>query len=123
MASAAVGLRMPRRSSLGRSPADPDRGEDLFRRLPPRCARLVGDLDVRHRIDELGDEVVLRALHQRGHRDREADADRHPEDGDDRLPAAAGEVGEGYVEDQAHGLSPSPASPACHHAGRAGTAR
>jgi hypothetical protein len=122
MASAAVGLRMPRRSSLGRSPAILTAAKTSSAGCR-RGARLVGDLDVRHRIDELGDEVVLRALHQRGHRDREADADRHPEDGDDRLPAAAGEVGEGYVEDQAHGLSPSPASPACHHAGRAGTAR
>jgi hypothetical protein len=78
---------------LGRSPAI---------RIAARGPRLVGDLDVRHGVDQLGDEVVLGALHQGRHRDREADPDRDAQDRDHRLPAAPGEVGERDLEDQAH---------------------
>ncbi|MCY1303663.1 hypothetical protein D9M70_533800 [compost metagenome] len=58
---------------------------------------------MRHRVDELADEIVLAALHQSCHGDGEPDADRNAQHRDDRLPAAAGDVGQCEVEDEAHG--------------------
>jgi hypothetical protein len=70
---------MPRRSSTGRGRRTRPRAKTALGRLRRGIARLVGDLDMGHRVDELADEVVLRALHQRRHRDREADAERDAE--------------------------------------------
>ena len=48
-------------------------------------------------------EVVLRALHQRGHHDREADTGRNAGNGKHRLPHAAAHMRPGDVEDKIHG--------------------
>ena len=52
--------------------------------------------------DELADEVVLRALHQRCHGDREADAERHPETRYYCLAAAAEDVRQRKLQQQPH---------------------
>jgi hypothetical protein len=55
-------------------PADLRGVERRLRRLQRRLAALIGHGDVRQGIDQLAHEVVLGALHQRRHHDREADA-------------------------------------------------
>ena len=74
--------------------------EDILGRLTAGCALLVGDVDMRHRVDELLDEIVLPTLHQRRHGNGESDADRNADDGNQRLATAAGNVREGDVEDE-----------------------
>ena len=107
---AAVGLMMPRRSSPGRSPEIGAAAKTVLRRLPAGGALLVGHIHMRHRVDELPDEIVLAALHQRRHGDGEADADRNAEHRDERLPAAAEDMGQGELDQQPHsGPPPAPA--------------
>ena len=86
----------------GPEPGDCHRCEHVLRWLAPGGALLVGNIDMRHRVDELLHEIVLSALHQRRHGDGEADADRDAEHGDKRLTAAAGNMGDCDVEDEWH---------------------
>jgi hypothetical protein len=57
---------------------------------------------MRHRVDELADEIILPALHQRRHGDREADPDGDPEYCHKHLPTAASDVCRGDVDDERH---------------------
>ena len=76
--------------------------EHVLRRLAPGGALLVGDIDMRHRVDELLDEIVLSALHQRRHGDGEADAYRDAKHGDNRLTTATSDMCKCDVEDERH---------------------
>ena len=95
--------------------AEPGEGDgvvDVLDRLAGRVALLVAQRDVRHAVDELGDEVALRAVHQRRHHNREADAHRDAEHADQRLAHARQDVGHGDIEHQPHEVTRSwPAAP------------
>ena len=69
------------------------RGLELdLRGLLRREAALVRDGDVRHRVDELADEIVLRSLHEGSHHDGETDAGGDAGNGHQRLPRAAADM-------------------------------
>jgi hypothetical protein len=55
-----------------------------------------------HRIDQRADELVLAALHQRRHANREADPQRDPGDRDQGLPPATADMGIGDIHQQVH---------------------
>ena len=75
-------------------------------RLQRRLPALVGDRDVRQRVDQLPREVGLRALHQRRHHDGEADAGRDAGDRHQRLAHAEADVRQRDVEDEASWAAP-----------------
>ncbi len=70
-----------------------DRAIFLIGGLCRHGAALVLDGDVRHGIDQLPQEIDLRALHQARHHDGEADAHRDTRHADQRLPDAGRDVG------------------------------
>ena len=79
-----------------------------FRRLGGGAARFILDRDVRRDIDDLADEIGLKAAHQRRDRDEEGDAQRDPRDGDQRLPPPPAEHSAREFDDEVHRLTPTP---------------
>ena len=96
---------MPRRRYLGRQAVDLGGIEDGLGRLQRRLPALVGDRDVRQRVDQLPREVGLRAFHQRRHHDREADAGGDAGHGNQRLAHAEAHMRQRDVDDEVHGPS------------------
>ncbi len=92
-------------ANLGLQPVDFGGCIALLARLRGRLAALVRDGDVRQYVDQRLDEVVLRALHQGSHHDREADAGGDPESGNQRLPCARAHVSPGDIENEIHFLA------------------
>src|SRR5262249_35566241 len=78
-----------------------------FRGLHGRIAPLIRHRDMRQCVDQLSDEIVLRALHQGRHHDREANPDRHAENGYQRLPRPAAHMRPGDVKNQRHCTAPA----------------
>ncbi|MHC2300598.1 hypothetical protein ACVJBD_004864 [Rhizobium mongolense] len=99
---AAVGLMMPAAVLPRPQSEDLRRMEYGFGRLLSRRSLLVGDLDMRHGIDQLFHKIVLSALHECRHGDGKPDTDGNAEHGNKCLPAAAGNMGDGDLENQPH---------------------
>jgi hypothetical protein len=57
-----------------------------------------------HGVDELGDEILLGALHERGHGDGKPDPEGDAQNRHHGLPAASGDVRDGKLEDEAHAI-------------------
>ena len=71
-----------------------------------RCRAAIGlHRHMRHGVDELVQEIDLRALHQPGHHDGEADAHGDASHADQRLPHAGRDMGPGNVDEEVGGHS------------------
>ena len=77
-------------------------GVECLGRLRRRRAAFVRHGDMRQRIDQPRGEIVLRALHQRGHHDREADTGGDAGDREAGLAHAGAHMRPGDIEDEVH---------------------